>query len=418
MTEDMIASPQVELLPGVGRLGRQLEHTADRVLYEFELDPAAEPAVAELRPAGTPQADLELARWRESLALTHPHLLKLYGAGKFTMAGEPVIYLVSERADESLAGVLQERALSEQETREMLEPVLAALTYLHESGFAHTELTPANVRAAGDTLKLSSANLLRTDAGGDPAGDMRSVGVLLVQALTRNNPEMEEDSGPFIFREASEPFSGIVRHCLEPDSTKRWTAEQALAYLLPKPAVPPSPMRPPVSPPEQLAVNTHYAPRQAPVSMPAAGANRKWIYGGIAALLLIATAMGLNRNKSAAPQQQIEAPVATASPAHQEAVPPAPPLISPAAPIIRRARSDGWVVVVASYGARGAAEKRASEFTKRWPRFHAEVFQPPSQKTRNLVIIGKNLSQEKADALRKRAHQAGLPRDAYIKHFE
>lgn len=402
MTEDMIVSPQLEVLPGVGRLGRQLEHTPDRVLYELELDSAAEPAVAELRPAGTPQAALQLERWRDSLALTHPHLLQLYGAGDFVMGGEPVIYLASERADESLAGALQERALSEQEAREMLEPVLQVLTYLHKSGFAHTELTATNVRAAGDTLKLSSANLLRTNEGGDPAADMRSVGVLLVQALTRNNPEVEEDAGPFIFREASEPFSGIVRHCLEPDRTKRWTAEQALAYLLPKPAVPPSPTRSVVS---------------APVSMPAASANRKWIYGAIAALLLITAAIGLNRNKDAAPAA-VAQPAAITSPARQEALPPAPPSISPTAPTIVRARADGWVVVVASYGARGPAEKRARELTKRWPRFHAEVFQPPSQKTRNLVIIGKNLSQEKADVLRQRARQAGLPRDAYIKRFE
>jgi len=160
--------------------------------------------------------------------------------------------------------------------------------------------------------------------------------------------------------------------------------------------VPPSPSRPVVS---------------APVLMPAAGANRKWIYGAIAALLLITAAIGVKRNKDAAP-------AAITLPARQEAQPPGPPSISPTAPTIRRARADGWVVVVASYGARGAAEKRASELTKRWPRFHAEVFQPPSQKTRNLVIIGKNLSQEKADALRRRARQAGLPRDAYIKRFE
>lgn len=412
MTEDIIASPEVELLPGVGKLGRQLEYNGDRALFEVELEHGAQQAVAELRPAGTPEADQQLARWRESLALDHPHLLKLYGAGESTWAGEPVIYLTSERAEESLAGVLEERALSEQEAREMLEPVLQALSYLHRSGFAHAELTAANVRAVENTLKLSSANVLRTDAGGDPAADMRSVGVLVVQSLTRNSPEVEEDSGPYILRDASEPFSAIVRHCLDPDRSKRWTAEQALACLSPNPPAP-------AAPPQQQAQAPIKPPSAAPARPAAVRANSSWKYGAAALLVIaaIGATIGLTRSKTAAPttvppQAPVTAPVSEATPTRQPVLPRA------AAPKPTPSRDAGWAVVVASYGARSAAEKRAKDLRKRWPKFHPEVFEPPSQKTRNLVVIGKNLSQANADALRKRARQAGLPRDVYIKRFE
>ena len=73
--------------------------------------------------------------------------------------------------------------------------------------------------------------------------------------------------------------------------------------------------------------------------------------------------------------------------------------------------------IVASYRPRAAAEKRALALSKRWPKFHWEVFQPPSQ-TLNFVVIGKNLSEDKAEALREHARQAGISNDVYIQRFE
>lgn len=312
-------------------------------------------------PGGTPEAALQLRHWQAALPLAHPNLLKLHSAGESELAAEPIIYLVSERADESLAQVLEDRPLTEQEAREMLEPILSAFAYLHAHGFAHNGIRPANVRASGDTLKLTSATLLPMSSGGDPSADMRSLGTLLVQSLTRD-------------LKASEPLSGIIRHLLDPDRSQRWTAEQALAHLQPVPE-----------------------PK-----------SRTKLYVAAGAALLIAAAIGLTTKKDPIPPPApSSAPIATTTPN--------PP---PQTPILRAPRSPGWVVVVASYAARGPAEKRALQIAKRWPRFHTEVFEPPSQRTRNLVILGKNLTQEKADALRKRARQSGLPRDVYIKRFE
>jgi hypothetical protein len=53
----------------------------------------------------------------------------------------------------------------------------------------------------------------------------------------------------------------------------------------------------------------------------------------------------------------------------------------------------------------------------RWPRFNPTVLQPGTGRTHYIVVLGKNLSQDQADALRKRAVAAGFPRDTYIKNL-
>jgi len=101
----------------------------------------------------------------------------------------------------------------------------------------------------------------------------------------------------------------------------------------------------------------------------------------------------------------------------------APPVETPAAPAAARpARAaarggDGWTVVVAAYNVRDLAEKRARDLAKRWKAFQVEVVEAPSEKVRLLVVIGKNLSQDQADALRRRAVSSGMPRDTYIKRI-
>jgi hypothetical protein len=45
------------------------------------------------------------------------------------------------------------------------------------------------------------------------------------------------------------------------------------------------------------------------------------------------------------------------------------------------------------------------------------VFEQKAGKTFYLVVIGQNLSEDQANALRKRAVASGLPRDTYVKRF-
>ncbi len=75
------------------------------------------------------------------MELAHPNLLKIYAAGSSVLNGVPIVYVVMERADESLKSVLAERALTGDETRELIEPSVAALQYLHKNGYAHSRLS-------------------------------------------------------------------------------------------------------------------------------------------------------------------------------------------------------------------------------------------------------------------------------------
>jgi hypothetical protein len=76
-------------------------------------------------------------------------------------------------------------------------------------------------------------------------------------------------------------------------------------------------------------------------------------------------------------------------------------------------------VIVAAYNSPEPAEKRQQEMTRKWSKFKLSVLhQENAGKNFYLVLIGQNLSEDEADALRKRAIAAGLPRDTYIKKTE
>ncbi len=77
----------------------------------------------------------------------------------------------------------------------MLVPALKALGYLHKEGYAHSRLSASNVLAAGDQLKLSCDSAIRAGEGGSIAEDMRALGVLIVQALTQQSPSAGANRG-------------------------------------------------------------------------------------------------------------------------------------------------------------------------------------------------------------------------------
>jgi len=55
------------------------------------------------------------------------------------------------------------------------------------------------------------------------------------------------------------------------------------------------------------------------------------------------------------------------------------------------------------------------EMSRRFPKFKVSVFEQNSDRARFLVVLGQNLSEDAAEALRQRAVRSGLPRDTYIK---
>jgi hypothetical protein len=434
MTSDLLTRLEYQTIEGMYRLGKLLSGSNEIAVYETQHLETRQPAWIELRRGDTPSAEHRLDLWREAQKLaqnaSQADLLRIYTFGRSTLNQLPVIYLVLERADDSLAGVLSERALTEQETREMLEPTLSTLRFLHKNGYVHGALEPAHILACGEKLKLSSDSLERISDGAAPAGDMWALGLVLVQALTRTLPKSDGEArnAPYVLPEAPEPIRGVIRHCLDPDLARRWTAEQALEYLhfpAEKRKVPAEANgRPAMAPP---AVVRAAAPTLVKTRKRNTTIDKKWIYGPLAAIVLIAAVIGLSRRADRAP---------AAAPAAEASTAPAPVVTTPEpeapkSPEVTRSptppatdarprdrKADGWAVVVGAYTARGPAEKRAREMSKKWPKFKVDVFEPASEKAGHMVVIGTNLSEDAAKALRARAISSGLPRDTYIKRFE
>src|SRR5438309_5492884 len=145
MTAEPLTRNREQVVDGIYRLGRILHNSAADTIYETTSGDEATAAVIRIQRGGTPDAERLVARWRKSTEFSHPNLIPVYAAGSTLLDDIPVIYVVTQRADESLAGVLAERALSEQAVLDMLTPTLSALAYLHKNRYAHGSLKPSNV---------------------------------------------------------------------------------------------------------------------------------------------------------------------------------------------------------------------------------------------------------------------------------
>jgi TonB family protein len=208
-------------------------------------------AAVKLLPADPGKEDAQLALWREASRFSNPHLIRILSFGRCELDEIPLLYVVTERAEEDLSQVLPDRSLTAVETREMLAPVLGVLEYIHRQGFVHAHLKPSNIMAVEDHLKVSADGLRRAGALGrttpgpyDPpeaaashAGDVWSLGVTLVEVLTQRLP-----SNGAVPPDLPEPFAEIARVCLKRNPPDRSTLSQ-ISSLLTAAASPPAPRK-------------------------------------------------------------------------------------------------------------------------------------------------------------------------------
>ena len=236
----------------------------------------AEPRNAALKLvlAGPENADFELSRWQRAAQLSHPHLIRLFDSGVCEPSGEGLVYAVMEYGEENLADIIRERPLNEAEARDMLESVLSALAYIHGRGLVHGHLKTANILAVGDQVKISSDGICEVGElhcgpgissvyhppefqieGNSAAGDVWSLGVVLVEALTQRLPGAELPEG------LSPVLAGIVRDCLEQDPQRRPSVAEVAARLHPaSPSVVPSTApEPPAAMPSDVSRKKRYA---------------------------------------------------------------------------------------------------------------------------------------------------------------
>ena len=233
-------------------------------------------AVLHLRAADPANAQDQLRNWQMAIELDHPHLLRTFACGRTDMEGLDHVYLVNEMPEEALSEILPERALTADETREMLSPVLQALGYLHEKNLLLGVLDPETVLVAEGRLKLSTIGICPVGSlrGFDeslriydapeskseplsPAADIWSLGITMVEALTQKAPAWMRSSGrdPQIPATVPQPLAEIARRCLHVDPQQRCRVDEIEA-LLTVPVAEPAPQAVP------MATATAAAPKQ------------------------------------------------------------------------------------------------------------------------------------------------------------
>lgn len=294
--------------------------------------PDGSKAAIKLIAADWQSAEVQLSRWKFASEFPHPHLLRIFQAGRCEFDGVQLLYVVMEYAEENLSEILLQRRLNEQEAREAISDVLEALTALHREGLVHGHLKPGNIMAAGNQLKLSSDSIARagsTTAGcaspydapeaADgklaPAADIWALGMTLVESLTQQRPGLlrntelgNEDGEPAIPPALPGPFGKIAEQCLRRDPSCRWSVAEIQKHLSPQ-----QPEIAPVKAPEVPAARRIQQKVVTPISSlpatPKAARNSAKTYAAavLAAGLLLAAGAAVFTTHHANPQQGTEA---------------------------------------------------------------------------------------------------------------
>jgi TonB family protein len=178
--------------------------------------------------------------------------MRLLQTGRCEMGDDILLYSVSEYAEEVLCEILPGRALLPDEAREMLGPILDVLAYLHGKGLVHGHLKPSNILVVDDKVKLSGDSLQVAGETGKPlplksiyeaperaegivapGGDLWSLGVTLVEALTQQTPAWDKstDEDPDVPKSIPQPYAGIARGCLRADPMGRCSLDNVKNWL-------------------------------------------------------------------------------------------------------------------------------------------------------------------------------------------
>jgi len=271
-----------QIVNGLFPLRRFLGRSNHSVVFLTEFRAQNLPKAAiKLVPADPAVDESQLARWQRVAALSHPHLIRILDSGRCKLGGHPFLFVVMEYAEQTLAQILPHRPLTPDEVREMLIPTLDALAYLHRKNLVQGQLKPVNFLVVNDQLKLASDTIR---SAGDPAivsakpsvydppeakngaieaaGDVWSLGITLVEALTQNPAAALGDS--------SDPLTGVVRRCLTPNPAGRPTIPDLQAQFSPASPAHASPAHasaaPPAPPVSRLPADMKVPGKPAPAA--------------------------------------------------------------------------------------------------------------------------------------------------------
>lgn len=197
---------------------------------------------------------------------THPNILKLYEV----FETNNFLYLVLElvTGGELFDQIVARGEYSEQDASGLVRQIISAVAHLHANGIAHRDLKPQNLLCAGalgDDIRMADFGLskmfdqgeyLVTCCGSpeyvapevleckpyDKACDLWSVGVITYVLLTgcfpfwdKNNAVLYEKIRKVEYgwpsqSKISAEAKDLIRHLIEKNPEKRYTAEQALQH--------------------------------------------------------------------------------------------------------------------------------------------------------------------------------------------
>ena len=224
------------------------------------------------------KAEKQLIELKAAFNLNHEHLIHSYTGGSCKVQGDEYLFIVMEIAETNLEKKLKTEKISIPEVKEIVKATATALQYLHNSAprKAHRDIKPANllyvidkeakevkkwkVSDFGSLREIGTKNSARTsDRRGTTSYlspeafdgileihcDMWSLGIMTAEILTGTRPFMADTEAQLMkkiieekpeidWSKIPEPFTAIVRGCLEKQREKRWTAEQVLTALKPK----------------------------------------------------------------------------------------------------------------------------------------------------------------------------------------
>jgi TonB family protein len=247
-----------QIVNGAFPLLRFLGKSDHSVVFLTEAQGSGNAAI-KLVPEDPVQTEAQLSNWRAVATLPHPHLIRLFDVGLCQLGGYPFLFVVMEYAEQTLAQILPQRALTSDEVREMLLPTLDALAFLHRNNLVHRELKPSNFLVVNDQLKLASDTIcpagespsgIAKSSPYDPpeanngsisaAGDVWSLGMVIAEALTQSPPAWPDERSETVTLPATlaPAFVGMVRRCLSRNPADRPTISDLEAQIKPVPLAP------------------------------------------------------------------------------------------------------------------------------------------------------------------------------------